>query len=85
MILTIGFRSVNRCLYRFPAVETLMRKHEEFRKLLESQVHRVEELEKLASVVLQRGHDHIQVEKRVQDVLLRTTKLKVSIWKNKQT
>ncbi|XP_068625866.1 spectrin beta chain, non-erythrocytic 5 isoform X2 [Battus philenor] len=59
------------------AVETLIRKHAEFTKLLESQLGRVGELQAFAEGVLQRDHyDAAYIERRVHTLLERTQRLK---------
>ncbi|XP_059044966.1 spectrin alpha chain, non-erythrocytic 1 [Achroia grisella] len=61
------------------AVETLIRKHVEFAKLLDSQLGRVDELEKFAVGMLQDGHyDRPYIQRRVADILARRDKLKES-------
>ncbi|XP_028171582.1 spectrin beta chain [Ostrinia furnacalis] len=61
------------------AVETLIRKHAEFAKLLDSQLGRVDELEKFARGMLQDDHyDREYIEKRLAEILARRDKLKES-------
>ncbi|XP_061725746.1 spectrin beta chain, non-erythrocytic 5-like [Cydia pomonella] len=61
------------------AVETLIRKHAEFAKLLESGVARVEELETFARSLLEGGHyDQAYIERRLAAILARRDKLKES-------
>ncbi|XP_026331526.1 spectrin alpha chain-like [Hyposmocoma kahamanoa] len=61
------------------AVETLIRKHAEFSKLLESQLGRVQELEQMAKGVLQDQHYDVQsTRRRVNDILSRRDKLQES-------
>ncbi|XP_045456798.1 spectrin beta chain, non-erythrocytic 5 [Melitaea cinxia] len=59
------------------AVETLLRKHAEFSKLLESQAGRVAELERFAAAALQGGHHHRRyIENRVGEARARADRLK---------
>ncbi|GBP27213.1 Spectrin beta chain, non-erythrocytic 5 [Eumeta japonica] len=61
------------------AVETLIKKHNEFSKLLDSQLGRVDELAKFADAVLKDGHyDRHYIEQRVAAILARRQKLKES-------
>ncbi|XP_075989206.1 spectrin beta chain, non-erythrocytic 5 kst [Anticarsia gemmatalis] len=61
------------------AVETLIRKHAEFSKLLDSQLGRVDELQRFSASMLQDGHyDRAYIEKRVQEILARRDRLKES-------
>ncbi|XP_063371372.1 spectrin beta chain [Cydia amplana] len=61
------------------AVETLIRKHAEFAKLLDSGVARVEELETFARSLLEGGHyDQAYIERRLAAILARRDKLKES-------
>ncbi|KAL0808290.1 hypothetical protein ABMA28_012785 [Loxostege sticticalis] len=63
------------------AVETLIRKHAEFAKLLDSQLGRVDELEKFARGMLQDDHyDKEYIEKRLAEILARRDKLKESCY-----
>ncbi|KAJ0169742.1 hypothetical protein K1T71_014348 [Dendrolimus kikuchii] len=58
------------------AVETLIRKHAEFAKLLDSQIGRVSELDKFAKGVLEEGHyDTHYIQRRVAAVLGRRDRL----------
>nr|XP_049703877.1 spectrin beta chain, non-erythrocytic 1 isoform X2 [Helicoverpa armigera] len=58
------------------AVDTLIRKHAEFSKLLHSQLGRVDELQKFAASMLQDHHfDREYVEKRLREILARRDKL----------
>lgn len=58
------------------AVETLIRKHAEFAKLLDSQIGRVNELDKFAKGVLEEGHYDTQyIQRRVAAVLHRRDRL----------
>jgi spectrin beta len=60
-------------------VEKLMRKHEDFEKMLIPQLGRVEELEKFASAVLSEGHaDAASIESRLAAVCGRRDKLRSS-------
>lgn len=59
-------------------METLIRKHAEFSKLLDSQLGRVDELQRFSASMLEDGHyDRPYIEKRVQEILARRDKLKV--------
>ncbi|XP_045541118.1 spectrin beta chain [Papilio machaon] len=59
------------------AVETLIRKHAEFSKLVESQVGRVAEVQRFAAGLLQRDHyDAAYIQRRVQQLLDRAQRLK---------
>lgn len=59
-------------------METLIRKHAEFTKLLESQKGRVVELEKFAQSVLAGGHYHAPyIQRRLNAVIKRADSLKV--------
>ncbi|RVE46093.1 hypothetical protein evm_009257 [Chilo suppressalis] len=59
------------------AVETLIKKHSEFSKLLDSQLGRVDELEKFASGLLEENHLHKDyIQKRLDEILTRRDKLK---------
>ncbi|XP_039761830.1 spectrin beta chain, non-erythrocytic 5 isoform X2 [Pararge aegeria] len=61
------------------AVETLIRKHAEFTKLLESQLGRVVELEKFAQTVVAGGHYHAPyIQRRLNAVSKRADSLKES-------
>ncbi|CAB3231870.1 unnamed protein product, partial [Arctia plantaginis] len=61
------------------AVETLIRKHAEFSKLLDSQLGRVDELQRFSASMLEDDHyDRPYIEKRVQEILARRDKLKES-------
>ncbi|XP_026745926.1 spectrin beta chain, non-erythrocytic 1 isoform X2 [Trichoplusia ni] len=61
------------------AVETLIRKHAEFSKLLDSQLGRVDELQRFANGMLQDQHfDEEYIKTRVQTILNRRDKLKES-------
>ncbi|XP_052755503.1 spectrin alpha chain, non-erythrocytic 1 isoform X2 [Galleria mellonella] len=61
------------------AVETLIRKHAEFAKLLDSQLGRVDELERFAAGMLQDGHyDRPYIQRRLAEILARRDKLKES-------
>lgn len=61
------------------AVETLIRKHAEFAKLLDSQMGRVDELQRFSASMLEDGHyDRAYIEKRVHEILARRDKLKES-------
>ncbi|XP_012530663.2 spectrin alpha chain isoform X3 [Monomorium pharaonis] len=58
-------------------VETLLRKHEEFEKMLASQLGRIEELEKFANEILSREHaDESIIKQRLASVCTRRDKLK---------
>ncbi|PZC71010.1 hypothetical protein B5X24_HaOG214442 [Helicoverpa armigera] len=58
------------------AVDTLIRKHAEFSKLLHSQLGRVDELQKFAASMLQDHHfDREYVERRLREILARRDKL----------
>uniref|UniRef100_A0A2A4K9M3 PH domain-containing protein n=1 Tax=Heliothis virescens TaxID=7102 RepID=A0A2A4K9M3_HELVI len=58
------------------AVETLIRKHAEFSKLLHSQLGRVDELQRFAASMLQDHHfDREYVERRLREILARRDKL----------
>ncbi|XP_031782461.2 spectrin beta chain, non-erythrocytic 1 isoform X3 [Nasonia vitripennis] len=60
-------------------VEKLMRKHEDFEKMLTPQLGRIEELEKFASAVLAEGHaDAPSIKSRLAAVCARRDKLKNS-------
>ncbi|KAL4703862.1 hypothetical protein ACJJTC_010796 [Scirpophaga incertulas] len=60
------------------AVETLIRKHQEFSKILESQHGRVGELETFARGLLTDGHgDAAYIQKRLDEVLARAERLEV--------
>lgn len=60
-------------------VEALLRKHEEFEKMLMSQMGRVDELEKFAAVILSAEHyDANTIEERLSSVCARRDKLKNS-------
>ncbi|XP_023313664.1 spectrin beta chain, non-erythrocytic 1 isoform X1 [Trichogramma pretiosum] len=62
------------------SVEKLMRKHEDFEKMLIPQLSRIDELEKFARVVLSEGHsDAASIESRLAAVCSRRNKLKSSI------
>ncbi|XP_045489789.1 spectrin beta chain, non-erythrocytic 1 isoform X1 [Pieris rapae] len=59
------------------AVETLIRKHTEFAKLLESQIGRVDELGKFGSSLLEKQHqDSPYIETRIKAIRARANKLK---------
>ncbi|XP_014213231.1 spectrin beta chain, non-erythrocytic 1 isoform X2 [Copidosoma floridanum] len=61
------------------SVEKLMRKHEDFEKMLTSQLGRIEELEKFANVILSEDHaDAESIKSRLTDVSSRRDKLKSS-------
>lgn len=60
-------------------VEKLMRKHEDFEKMLIPQLGRIEELEKFAGAVLVEGHaDAASIESRLAAVCARRDKLRSS-------
>jgi len=60
-------------------VETLLRKHEEFEKMLASQLGRIEELEKFANEILSHEHaDASIIKQRLASVCTRRDKLKNS-------
>ncbi|CAL1674075.1 unnamed protein product [Lasius platythorax] len=60
-------------------VETLLRKHEEFEKMLMSQLGRIDELEKFANDILSREHaDSGIIKQRIASVCARRDKLKNS-------
>ncbi|XP_050460702.1 spectrin beta chain, non-erythrocytic 5 isoform X2 [Cataglyphis hispanica] len=60
-------------------VETLLRKHEEFEKMLMSQLGRIDELEKFANDILSREHaDSSIIQQRIASVCARRDKLKNS-------
>ncbi|CAG9789926.1 unnamed protein product [Diatraea saccharalis] len=61
------------------AVESLIKKHSEFSKLLDSQLGRVDELEKFARGLLEENHHHKDyIQKRLDEILTRRDKLKES-------
>ncbi|KAJ8678764.1 hypothetical protein QAD02_014551 [Eretmocerus hayati] len=58
-------------------VEKLMRKHEDFEKMLASQLGRIDELEKFAKAILSEGHaDSSSIESRLSSVCGRRDRLK---------
>lgn len=60
-------------------VETLVRKHEEFEKMLASQLIRIEELERFAGEILKEEHsDGVVIRQRLNAVCARRDKLKSS-------
>lgn len=65
-------------LYVRPAVETLIRKHGEFSKLLESQMGKVLELEKYAESISEGHYNRDYIMKRVAAVRARADQLKVA-------